>query len=90
MKVYKTSYSNFLSLASFRYILTEFYLFQEHILYSRQERSIDLCPLDHIDSENSTVTISISTFSDEEVDVDIKVRIKGRGIDWIQTTDTKY
>lgn len=61
---------------------------QEHILYSRQERSIDLCPLDHIDSENSTVTISISTFSDKEVDVDIKVRIKGRGIDWIQTTDT--
>ena len=70
--------------------LMQFILYQEHILYSRQERSIDLCPLDHIDSENSTVTISISTFSEEEVDINIKVRIKGRGIDWIQTRDNKY
>ena len=70
--------------------IMQFILYQEHILYSRQERSIDLCPLDHIDSENSTVAISISTFSEEEVDINIKVRIKGRGIDWIQTRDNKY
>ena len=60
------------------------------MVYTSSERSIDLCPLDHIDSANSTVTISISTDSPTDIEISIRVRVKGRGIDWIQTSDSKY
>ena len=51
---------------------------------------LDLCPLDHIDLDNSTVTVSLSTRSMEEVEVSVMVRIKGKGGDFAQTEDVKY
>ena len=54
-----------------------------------QDRSIDLCPIDHIDSDNSTVSISISSDSIKKIDVSIRVRIKGRGTDWRKGKDVK-
>ena len=51
---------------------------------------LDLCPLDHIDLDNSTVTVSISTRSMEKVEVSVMVRIKGKGGDFAQTEDVKY
>lgn len=76
-----------------RSMLWNFNLFQEDIVYSRHERSMDLCPLNDLNNRitgNSTVTISISTYSKKEVDVSIKVRIKERGIDWSKNKDKKY
>ena len=57
------------------------------VVYSRQENSFDLCPLDRIDSENSMVTISITTGSSDNITVSLKVSIKGPGVDW--TSDHK-
>ena len=59
------------------------------LVYSSTRRALDLCPLDHIDSENSTVTVSISSDSVTEVQVSIRVRVKGRGIEWFRTQDSK-
>ena len=60
------------------------------LVYSSTEKALDLCPLDHIETENSTVTVSISSDSIAEVEVSIRVRVKGRGIEWRQTEDSKY
>ena len=59
------------------------------LVYSSTRRAFDLCPLDHIDSENSTVTVSISSDSIAEVEVSIRVHVKGRGIEWFHTQDAK-
>ena len=59
------------------------------IVYSSRSRSVDLCPLDVIDGDNSTVTISIATDSVKSVKVKIRVLVKGRVIDWRNITDTK-
>ena len=59
------------------------------LVHSSTRRAFDLCPLDHIDSENSTVTVSISSISVTDVDVSIRVRVKGRGIEWSRTQDDK-
>jgi len=58
----------------------------QKLVYSSNERSVDFCPIEHIDS-NSTVTVSMSTQSKAPVDVTIRVLLKGRSADWKQTED---
>ena len=60
------------------------------VVYSRLEKSFDLCPLDKIDSDNSVVTISLTTDSEDDIDVSLSVTVKGPGVDWKETEDQKY
>ena len=59
------------------------------VVYSRLEKSFDLCPLDKIDSDHSMVTISITTDSADNINVSLTVSIKGPGVDWTKTEDQK-
>ena len=60
------------------------------VVYTRLEKSFDLCPLDKIDSDNSVVTISITTDSTHKINVSLTVTVKGPGVDWTETKDQKY
>ena len=60
------------------------------IVFSRLQKSFDLCPLEKIDSDDSVVTVHIDTDSVEDINISLTVRLKTPGEDWTQTEDQKY